>query len=563
MDKNTDSLSSLVGGRLARCSAPGTRRVVLLCLGLAGAVSGGHVAGAQVRGGTLGYAERPGIGSLNPYQSINATAPTDRALSMIYEPLFRYNFLKNDGWESVLAASNAVPAVATRGGHSAFAVNLRPNVLWHDGTPFTAEDVIFTYNYIKHASQNRLQRESIGKLLVDVRRGASPLQVVFEFSRVVTDARYELGDFIIPANRFRHPAAFVASSAVAVALEPVSNEKDLDRDPMGTGPYRFDKVEYGLPALVSFPRYHGGVGNLERIAGRELTDQSLMVETFLTNGGPLQLIVEVPPKSLQRIEKSGIAEFDHVPAFNVLSVVLRQKPGSVLLNERVRRALTMAVNRDQILETWFGGKGEVVASPIMHQSPYWDATVKALKFDTALAKQEIKALVPPNSRLTFIYLNAEIGSDTHISDMVASIKESLEAMGLKIDLQGRPYQYFSQSLQKGDFDMALVRWEFNPAYNIAPFFHSSNAASGGLNFMNFKDAQFDQWLQAYDDATDENRRQNLMTQMQKYLNTKAPAIFLLSEDKVYAYHTRYSLPPGTVDPFNFFTYARQWWRNPR
>ena len=47
--------------------------------------------------------------------------------------------------------------------------------------------------------------------------------------------------------------------------------------------------------------------------------------------------------------------------------------------------------------------------------------------------------------------------------------------------------------------------------------------------------------------------------MGKYAQRLAPAIFLLSEDKVYAYHTRYSLPDGTVDPFDFFTYAGLWW----
>ena len=55
---------------------------VTLCAGLF--ALGSTTARAQSRGGSLGYAERPGIGSLNPYQSINATAPTDRALSMIY-----------------------------------------------------------------------------------------------------------------------------------------------------------------------------------------------------------------------------------------------------------------------------------------------------------------------------------------------------------------------------------------------------------------------------------------------------------------------------------------------
>ncbi len=516
------------------------------------------------KGGSLGYAERPGIGSLNPYQSPASTGPTDRALSMIYEPLFRYNFLKKDGWEDVLAAGEPARVNPTRGGAAAFLVNLKPNVLWHDGTQFTAEDVIFTYTYIKTASANKLLRESFGRLLVDVRRGASPLQVVFEFSRTVADPRDELWDFIIPASRFNHPATFITGSSSSVSLDPISNAKDLDRAPLGTGPFQFERIEFGQPALAAFPRYHGGAANLERITGREYTDQSLMVENFLTSGGPVQLIVEVPPKSLPRIEKSGIAEFDHVPAYNVLSVMFRQRPGSVLRDERVRRALTMAINRDQILDTWFGGKGEVVASPVMHESPYWDANVKALKYDPEQAKRELQALgIPAGTRLTFIYLNAEIGSDTHISDMVASIKESLESLGLKIDLQGRPYQYYEQSLQKGDFDLALARWEFNPAYNIRPLFHSANIANGGLNYMLFRDDQMDRWLEAYDDATDENRRQNLMGQMQRLLNTKAPAIFLLSEDKVYAYHSRYSLPPGTVDPFNFFTYSRQWWLNPR
>ena len=480
---------------------------------------------------------------------------------MIYEPLFRYNFLKKDGWESVLAAGDPQKIAAVRGGKSAFAVNLRPNVQWHDGTPLTVDDVIFTYNYIRGASQNRLQREAFTRLLTDVRRGSSPLQVVFEFNRVVPDPRVELWDPIIPANRFHHPPAFVTNTSVAAALDPISADKNLDINPMGTGPFRFEKVEFGLPSLVAFKGYHGAVANLDRVFGHEYVDQSQMVESFLTSGGPVQLIVEVPPKSLPRIEKNGCCQLNSVPAYNVLAVVLRQRPGSVLEKDAVRRAMTMAVNRDQILETRFGGKGEVLASPIMHESPYWEANLKPLKYDVEQARKDVQASVPRNTRLSFIYLDAEIGSDTHISDVVADIKESLEAVGLKIDVQKRPLQYYQQSLQRGDFDMALVRWEFNPAYNIRPLFHSANSVNGGLNYMLFRDDQMDDWLVSYDDATDESRRQNLMSQMQKHLNAKAPAIFLLSEDKVYAYHTRYSLPDGTVDPFDFFTYAGLWWLN--
>lgn len=515
------------------------------------------------KGGLLGYAEQPGIGSLNPYQSATTTAPTDRALSMIYEPLYRYNFGKNAGWEPVLASGDPLKVQAKAGGKAAYAINLKPHVSWHDGTPFTAEDVIFTYNYIKTSAANRLKREETAALLADVRKGSTPGQVIFEFNRQPVDSREELRDLMIPASRFRHPATFITAKEAA-ALDPLPTAKSLDRFPMGTGPYQFDRIEYGQPALMAFKGYHDVPANLDRIEGHEYVDQSIMVENFFTSGGPIQMIVEVPPRSLPRIEKTVGVEFDRLAAYNVLAVLFRQKPNSILRDERVRRALTMAVNRDQILETRFGGKGEVVASPIMHESPYWDSRLEKLKYDPDSARKLLRAAgVASNTRLTFIYMNAGIGSDTHIADMVASIKESLEAVGLRIDVQARAFPFYMQSIEQGNFDLALTKWEFNPAYNIRPLFHSDNMKPGGYNTMLFSDKQIDTWLDRYDEADDESLRQDLMYKMQRLLNQKAPALFLLSEDKVYAYQTRYSLPPGTVDPFYFFTYARQWWQSAR
>jgi ABC-type transport system substrate-binding protein len=452
-------------------------------------------------------------------------------------------------------AVGIVPATPRKPGASAIAVNLRPGVVWHDEkTPFTADDVIFTYEYIRKASANKQQREFYSKLLLDVRRGASPQQVVFEFNRPVLDPREVLLDFIIPAARF-------SRANPETVPEPKSAQEDLDVNPMGTGPYRFQKMAYGYPTLSVFPHYHGTPGNLETVGGHEYVDQSLMVESFVNAGGSANLVVEVPPKLLPRVESSNVADFGHVPSYNVFAIALRQKPGSPLNNERVRRALTMAINRDKILETWFGGQGEVVGSPVVGKSLYWDPSVKPLPYDTIVAKRELQALVPAGTRLTFVYPTGEFGSDTHISDMVETIRQALESVGLKIDLQGKKMQFYDQALfgDRADFDLALVRWEFNPAYSIRPLFHRSNIQPGGFNYMNFDDPLVSRRLDDYDSATEEARRQNLMSLLQKDLNQKAPAIFLLSEEKVFAYHKRYSIPPGTVDPFYFFTYVGQWW----
>jgi ABC-type transport system substrate-binding protein len=79
--------------------------------------------------------------------------------------------------------------------------------------------------------------------------------------------------------------------------------------------------------------------------------------------------------------------------------------------------------------------------------------------------------------------------------------------------------------------------------------------------MNFADTQVDTLLDDYKVATDPNRRRSLMARLQRVLNEKAPAIFLVNDEKTYAYSSRYRLPPGTVDPFYFFTYVGLWWLN--
>ena len=108
-----------------------------------------------------------------------------------------------------------------------------------------------------------------------------------------------------------------------------------------------------------------------------------------------------------------------------------------------------------------------------------------------------------------------------------------------------------------------MRWEFNPAYDVTPLFHSDERRPGGFNYMNFNDAEVDRILDDYRVETDPNRRMNVMKELQRALNEKAPAIFLVNSEMTYAYTNRLRIPPGRVDPFNFFTYVNYWWRLPR
>jgi len=499
--------------------------------------------GANTGEGELIYGEQLPLNHLNPYASISRNGPTDRVLSIIYEPLFRFNF-SDEAWESVLADRyEVVPSSNT------VVVHLKPNVVWHDGSAFTSNDVIRTYEYIIHAGANeQLGREMEG--LISAMRPDGPNRVVFEFSRAVPDPAIHFSHWILPASRFTDD------------LEPAPGVPDINNAPVGTGPYKFEAFERGQPTFTLNMEYHGVLGNLERIESRRHTDPSTLVEDLLSNRADgLDMIVEVPPEFLPRIEGEGNRiRISQIESYNVNVVAIRQRDGSFLADERVRRAMTMAIDRQTLLENWFGGYGNVVASPVVPAAPFFDQSVSPLPYDPDEAERLIQEAGAVGMTVRFIYRRAEMNIDTRIHDAVTSISDQLEAVGLRVRLQPLEQHSFRNALhQLGDFDLAWVRWEFNPAYNISDFFHSSQREPGGLNYMNFSDLDVDRALDEYDSATDRNRQQSQMFSLQEMLNQKAPAIFLMSVTNSYAYRSDYVIPPGTVDPFLFFSYVSKWY----
>jgi peptide/nickel transport system substrate-binding protein len=478
---------------------------------------------------------------------------------MIYEPLFRFNFT-TEKWENVLATGVTTVEARDRNARMAVAVDLKPGVKWHDGSAFESSDVLFTYEFMRKVGGNRRQRDAMNALFADV-RVESPSRIVFEFATKIADARAELTDWIIPAKRFGKD------------LAPISRELDLNRSPMGTGPYRFESFASGSPVLAVNQTYHMARGKLDLVWGREFTDVMTETESLLCRSaesnrqgaakpGGINLIVEVPPEALPGIEGSGPGcQIRQMESYNVSAIALRQKPGSLLLQERVRRAMTMAINRRQILKNWYAGYGNILASPVVPSAPFHDPSVMPIEFDAARAKEEIQATGATGTHLKYIYPRGAFGMDTRTQDVVKSIKDALEAAGLRIDVQVLDINQFEQTLyQTGDFDMAWVRWEFNPAYDITPLFHSREMGPGGLNYMNYSNVQVDGLLSEYQSEGDPSRRRNLMQQLQQRLSTAAPAIFLVNEEKSYAYHSNYRIPPDAVDSFFFFTYVRSWWR---
>ena len=504
-------------------------------------------------GAELAYGERPAIGSLNPYGGPVTDGPTDRFLALLYEPLYRWNFL-NDAAEPVLAVS-AKSTTPSRGAKSAFVVDLKPNVLWHDGKSFSATDVEFTYRYILTKGQNRNMRASVGEILADV-RAIKPLQVLFEFKEVVTDPSMVLTQLIIPSSRF-----------VASTLDPIDASKSLTYYPVGTGPYK----QLGDPKknleLVANPSYHDSRAKIETIRSRQFADPSSMVESFLSAGGDVNMIVEVPDEQLKRVEASRPrVKNARLETYKVHAIALRQNAGSVLQDARVRRAIAMAINREQIRSNWFVGRGEILPGPFTPGSPYWDASLKPLPFDTVAARNEIRKAGALGRPLRLIYKTGDLEAKSLESDLARTIQQALTAVGLRVTLTAKTPNQFQESLfndRSTEWDMAVVRLEFNPVYDVSSYFHSKNIKPGGYNFLRYSNPQVDRLLNQVAESDDAPRKLALTQQLARVLRDSVPAVFLVNEETVFAYTSDVIIPDGATDSFYFFTYANQWYFRPR
>ncbi len=504
-------------------------------------------------GTELAYGERPAIGSLNPYGGPVTDGPTDRFLALLYEPLYRWNFL-NDAAEPVLAVS-AKSTTPSRGAKSAFLVDLKPNVLWHDGKAFSATDVEFTYRYILTKGQNRNMRASVGEILADV-KAVKPLQVRFEFKEVVTDPSMVLTQLIIPSSRF-----------VAATLEPLEPSKSLTYYPVGTGPYK----QLGDPKknleLVANTAYHDTRAKIETIRSRQFADPSSMVESLLSSGGDVNMIVEVPDEQLKRVEASRPrVKNARLETYKVHAVALRQNAGSILQDGRVRRAIAMAINREQIRSNWFVGRGEILPGPFTPGSPYWDASLKPLPFDTVAARNEIRKAGALGRPLRLIYKTGDLEAKSLESDLARTIQQALTAVGLRVTVTAKTPNQFQESLfndRATEWDMAVVRLEFNPVYDVSSYFHSKNIKPGGYNFLRYASPLVDRLLNQVAESEDAPRKLALTQQLARVLRDSVPAVFLVNEETVFAYTSDVIIPDGATDSFYFFTYANQWYFRPR
>ncbi len=212
-----------------------------------------------------------------------------------------------------------------------YTVRLRANVRWHDGRPFTSADVEFTFS----RALNQATRDNLAML--DRLEAPDPRTVVF---------------------RLKSPDAMFPAALLEVPIFPQHAYETFERKPVGTGPYR-PADERGA-AFVAHAEFHFGAPKLPRLVLREIAGDDERAEALLN--GEVD-IAQVKPQHLERLKANP-----EIRIYRMTNGIWRALPLNLrrpaLKDRRVRQAISLAIDRDELVAKALGGYGQAAYSPL-------------------------------------------------------------------------------------------------------------------------------------------------------------------------------------------------------
>ncbi len=501
---------------------PELRRTLLATAFL---VAGATAAAAQ----TLTIGVRAGPDSIDPH--FTATGTHAETLKHVFDTLV---------WSGdELQLEPRLALSWTPVGEATWEFKLRPNVTFHDGSPFTAEDVKFSIERIPQVA-------GPNPTTIYVRRVKS-VEIVDPLTvRVHTD-----GPAPTLPNDFIRLFIVSAKAAKDFSTKETANAGfNSGKAAIGTGPYKF--VSWTPKDQIVLERYDawwGGKQPWERVVRKEIPNDAARVAQL--KAGQVDLIVRAPASdvpSLQRDAKLSVATIDTVYLFNI-ELDLREKPAQVsakdgsalpknpLADPGVREALDLAIDRPALAEIAMEGLGAPANQLVTSGIFGFDKSLPPIKPDVARAKALMAQAGYPNGfKLTLSFTTDRLPGDRQIG---TSIAQMWARIGIEVAANAQPGTVFFPARTRGDYSAAMSGWgtltgEAN--YTLSSLAHSNDPAKklGAFNVLGYVNPEVDKLIEDAGVAMDEGKRRADLERVNAILAVDRPRLSVTAVGSAWA-----------------------------
>ena len=482
--------------------------------------------------------------TVNPYTYVTGY-PGWNLLLLQYDTLFQLN-------ASGVPEPWLVTSAETSDDGLTVTLNLRDDVLWHDGEQFTSEDVVFTVNYFKEFVHGRFTR-SLGSIAAAEANG--DYTVVLTLSAPAPSL--ELGTFADVPMMPQH----VWSEIDAPNAEDAEFSIDVN---IGTGPYKI--VEYQSNQFYRFEanaEYFAGAPSVQELVFIQYADTTGTVAALQSNEVDM-LVQSVPPEQADLLSMGGEITITRGPLFTTEMLIfdMEQAPFN---NAVVRQAMSFAIDRQDIVDTVFLEAATVGNIGWIHPASLFRNTDVETVYDLgqAIGLRDEAGIIDSDGDgvrelngepLSFEFLAA---SDNSLRIRTAElVREMLLQIG--IDAQVVVMERTAQvqavwpefDVSKGrNYQMAIFGWsapvQADPI-RIATLVNSDPAV-GVINLSGYVNPVADELSLELLRTIDPDRQQELLSELQAIIAEDLPFIMIAYPDGMYAYR------PSIYDGWVFMT----------
>lgn len=418
--------------------------------------------------------------------------------------------------------------------HLAYTFRLKKGVLWHDGVPFTADDVVFTFDAIRDPRVDAPQIRTYYRDLVRVEKAGDDA-VRFVYSQPYFKAESLIGlTKIIPRHIFGNLDEF--------------NVNPANRNPIGTGPFRFVKWDSGRRIELSrFEDYYGKkpalTGITYSIVPNKITAFQLMKKGAidLADITSTQWTFQTKDESFR--EKFSRHRF-YPPNYSFIGWNMNN---SLFADRRVRLAMTMLLDRRQILEKVLFGLGEQVTGPFYRYGINYDDSVTPYPYDPAAAKRLLDeagwkdtdgdGLMERDGR-PFRFTMLIRSGDRFSRSVGLFLKYDLARIGIEMDLMQLEWATMIGKIVRREFDASIFAFGMPIEEDAYPVWHSSQADSGS-NYLGFKNPKVDSILERARLEFDPEKRALLYKEIHRVIHEEQPCVFLFTSPTLTAVARRF------------------------
>jgi len=408
---------------------------------------------------------------------------------------------------------------------------LKDNLSFHDGEPLTSADIEFTIKKAQDPlikSQKRSIWDGVTVNVIDDKH------IQFILKQAYTP--------------------FLENTTIGILPKHIWNDIDVDQftfsvfnvEPIGSGPYKIKNVkensirtpiEYNL---TPFEKYTGGEAYIKKLNIHLFPNDAELVKAFEKKD--IEAMGGVDPKIAREYDGKNVNVMtSNLP--RIFGVFFNQNQNQILLNNTVRKALNISVDRNEIIEKVLQGYGTTITSPEITETPKETTDINdrikeandiledngwIMNPDTGIREKKTKTETTPLS------FSLSTGEKTDLKLTAQLLKEQWKKIGVDISVNIYENGDLNQNIIRPRKYEALLFGEVvGRNLDLYPFWHSSQRNDPGLNIAEYANITADKALEDLRNEQDKDRREALLDTLYSEIQKDLPAIFLYSPQYTY------------------------------